>query len=273
MMKKCFPLLVLLGCCSVMSYAQQKKSGTPAAAADTAKRPTTPTAPRPPQTGPRPYKEVITDKAITRKGLFTVHKLEDKWFFEMGDSLLGRDVLVVNRISKAPINTRSGFIGYAGDEINENVIRFDKGPNNKIWLRNISYSVYAKDSSKPMYKSVQASNIQPIAASFDIKAFSKDSAGIVIDVTDFVNGDNDILYFASYFKTALRIGGVQPDKSYISDIKTFPINTEIKTVKTYNKMPAPGLFPGAPSGPTGNATFELNSSLMLLPKNPMLTRF
>ena len=272
MMKKCFPLLVLLGCCSVMSYAQ-KKSSTPAAAADTAKRPAAPTAPRPPQTGPRPYKEVITDKATTRKGLFTVHKLEDKWFFEMGDSLLGRDVLVVNRISKAPINTRSGFIGYAGDEINENVIRFDKGPNNKIWLRNISYSVYAKDSSKPMYKSVQASNIQPIAASFDIKAFSKDSTGIVIDVTDFVNGDNDILYFASYFKSALRIGGVQPDKSYISDIKTFPINTEIKTVKTYNKMPAPSLFPGAPSGPTGNATFELNSSLMLLPKNPMRPRF
>lgn len=273
MMKKCFPLLVLLGCCSVMSYAQQKKSNTPVAAADTAKRPAAPIAPRPPQTGPRPYKEVITDKATTRKGLFTVHKLEDKWFFEMGDSLLGRDVLVVNRISKAPINTRSGFIGYAGDEINENVIRFDKGPNNKIWLRNISYSVYAKDSSKPMYKSVQASNIQPIAASFDIKAFSKDSTGIVIDVTDFVNGDNDILYFASYFKSALRIGGVQPDKSYISDIKTFPINTEIKTVKTYNKMPAPSLFPGAPSGPTGNATFELNSSLMLLPKNPMRPRF
>jgi hypothetical protein len=273
MMKKCFPLLVLLGCCSVMSYAQQKKSSTPAAAADTAKRPATPMAPRPPQTGPRPYKEVITDKATSRKGLFTVHKLEDKWFFEMGDSLLGRDVLVVNRISKAPINTRSGFIGYAGDEINENVIRFDKGPNNKIWLRNISYSVYARDSSKPMYKSVQASNIQPIAASFDIKAFSKDSTGIVIDVTEFVNGDNDILYFASYFKSALRIGGVQPDKSYISDIKTFPINTEIKTVKTYNKMPAPSLFPGAPSGPTGNATFELNSSLMLLPKNPMRPRF
>lgn len=272
MMKKCFPLLVLLGCCSVMSYAQQKKSGAPAAA-DTAKRPTAPAAPRPPQTGPKPYKEVITDKATSRKGLFTVHKLDDKWFFEMGDTLLGRDVLVVNRISKAPVNTRSGFFGYAGDEINENVIRFEKGPNNKIWLRNISYSVYAKDSSKPMYKSVQASNIQPIAAAFDIKAFSKDSSGIVIDVTDFVNSDNEILFFASYFKSSLRLGGVQPDKSYISEIKSYPINTEIKTVKTYSKMPAPSLFPGAPAGPAGNATFELNSSLVLLPKSLMQPRF
>src|SRR5688500_6913646 len=229
-MKKCF-LLVLLGWYSVMVFAQQKKSVTPPTAADTTKRPA-PAATRPPLTGPKPYKEVITDKATTRKGLFTVHKLEDKWFFELCDSLLNRDVLVVNRISKAPINTRAGFFGYAGDEINENVIRFEKGPNNKIFLRNISYSVYAKDSSKPMYKSVLNSNIQPIAAAFDIKAFSKDSSGIVIDITDFLNSDNDILFFASYFKSSLRIGGVQPDKSYITDIKSFPINTEIKTVKT-----------------------------------------
>jgi hypothetical protein len=270
-MKKCF-LLVLLGWYSVMAFAQQKKSVTPPAAADTAKRPASP-GPRPPQTGPKPYKEVITDKATTRKGLFTVHKLEDKWYFELADSLLNRDVLIVNRISKAPINTRAGFFGYAGDEINQNVIRFEKGPNNKIFLRNISYSVYAKDSSKPMYKSVLNSNIQPIAAAFDIKAFSKDSTGVVIDITDFINSDNDILFFASYFKSSLRIGGVQSDKSYITDIKSFPINTEIKTVKTYSKTPAPGLFPGMSAGPAGNATFELNSSLVLLPKAPMRPRF
>lgn len=272
MMKKCFSLLVVLACCSVMSFAQHKRSRTSAPAADTAKRPV-PAAPKPPATGPKPYKDVITAKANTRKGLFTVHKQENKWYFELADSLLGRDVLVVNRISKAPINTRAGFFGYAGDEINENVIRFEKGPNNKIFLRNISYSVYAKDSSKPMYKSVQNSNIQPIAAAFDIKAFSNDSAGFVIDVTDFINSDNDILFFASYFKSSLRIGGVQLDKSYISDIKTFPINTEIKTVKTYTKTPAPSPFPGVPPTPAGNATFELNSSLVLLPKVPMRPRF
>src|SRR6185503_5373371 len=89
----------------------------------------------PSRPGPKPYKDVITDKAITKKGLFWVHKIEDKWFFEFGDSLLGRDLLVVNRISKAPIDTRSGFAGFAGDEINENVVRFEKGPNNKIFLR------------------------------------------------------------------------------------------------------------------------------------------
>src|SRR6188472_3844906 len=51
----------------------------------------------PPKTGPKPYKEVITDKAITRNGLFIVHKNEEKWFFEIRDSILGKDILVVNR--------------------------------------------------------------------------------------------------------------------------------------------------------------------------------
>ncbi|NML19277.1 zinc-dependent metalloprotease [Pseudoflavitalea sp. G-6-1-2] len=259
-------LLVAAGCIAISAAAQDKKQAPPTAP------PAAPPAPQKP--GPKPFKEVITDKAITRKGLFSVHKVDDKWFFEMPDSLIGRDILVVNRISKAPIDTRSGFMGFAGDEINENVIRFEKGPNNKIFLRNISYSVYAKDSTKPMYKTVQINNIQPIAASFDVKAVSKDSAGAVFEITDFISGDNDIFFFAPYIKTALRLGGMQPDKSYIVDVRSYPINTEIKTVKTYSKAPPPPMMPGMPSAASGgNATFELNTSLVLLPKVPMKPRY
>ena len=226
------------------------------------------------KSGPKPYKDVITDKAITKKGLFQVHRVDDKWFFEIGDSALGRDILIVNRISKAPADTRSGFFGYAGDEINENVIRFERGPNNKVFLRKLSFTVYAKDSTKPMYKSVMNSNIQPIAAAFDIKAFSKDSSGTVIELTEFMNGDNDILFFAPFFKTALRIGGVQSDKSYIVDVRTYPINIEIKTVKTYNRSSFSST-PGSPAtqAASGNATFELNSSMVILPSVPMRPRY
>jgi hypothetical protein len=270
-LKKCMFMLVAAGSLTLSVNAQNRR---PVVTADTAKpKPTVPTMPAPPKAGPRPFKEIITDKAISRKGLFAVHKVEDKWFFEIGDSLLGKDVLIVNRISKAPADTRAGFFGYAGDEINENVIRFEKGPNNKIFLRNISFSVYSKDSTKPMYKSVQNSNIQPIAAAFDIKAFSKDSTGSVIDLTDYINGDNDIMFFASFFKTALRLGGFQPDKSYIVDVKSYPLNTEIKTVKTYSKSSGPSIPGLMPAGPTGNATFELNTSIVLLPTVPMRPRY
>jgi len=223
--------------------------------------------------GPKPFKDVITDKAITRKGLFIVHKVDEKWYLEIPDSLLGRDVLIVSRISKSAADTRAGFLGFAGDEINENVVRFEKGPNNRVYLRNISYNTYARDSTKPMYRAVMNSNIQPIAASYDIKAFNRDSTGTVLDFTDYMNGDNDILFFQSGIKTALRLGALQSDKSYIVDVKTFPINTEIKTVKTYSKSSGPSLPGIPPMGPTGNATFELNTSIILLPAKPMHSRF
>lgn len=205
--KKLCLLVIAAGCFAQIGIAQNRRPATP---------PTTPPSippvatASPFKTGPKPYKEVITEKASTKKGLFHVHKIEEKWFFEIGDSVLGRDMLIVNRISKAPADTRSGFLGYAGDEINENVIRFEKGPNNKIFLRNISFTVYAKDSTKPMYKSVMNSNIQPIAAAFDIKAFSKDSTGVVIEFTDFINGDNDILFFASFLKRPCASVGFNP---------------------------------------------------------------
>ena len=272
--KRCVLLVAFTG--SLYTGTSQDRRQTPPRPANTSIDTSKPRPGlTPPKPGPKPYKEVITSKAVTRKGLFTIHKLDDKYFFEMGDSIMGRDILIVNRISKAPINTRAGFLGFAGDEINENVIRFERGPNNRVFLRNISFSVYAKDSTKPMFKTVQNSNIQPIAASFDIKAFSADSAGVVLDLTDYISTDNDIFFFAPSVKTALRIGGVQADKSYIVDVKTYPINTEIRTVKTYSKSPGgASMFPGMPSAaPAGNATFELNSSIVILPKSPMRPRY
>ncbi len=225
-------------------------------------------------TGPKPYKEIITDKAVSDTGLFTVHKVEDKYYFEIPDSLLGRDMLVVNRISKAAAGMRvGGFFGYAGDYIGQNVIRFEKGPNNKVFLRSLSFAEYTKDSTSPMFTAVNNSNIQPIAAAFDIKSLGKDSTGVVIDMTDYISGDNDVLHFSSNVKSALRISGIQSDKSYIVGVKSYPINIEMKTVKTYSRSSGMSLPGAGPSASGGNLTVELNSSLVMLPKKPMQPRY
>jgi hypothetical protein len=150
------------------------------------------------RTGPRPYNEVITSKAKTTKGLFTVHFVDDKYFFEIPDSVLNREILVVNRISKSAAGSRAGFLGYAGDQIGDNVISFEKSQNNKIFLRSISYQEVGRDSAG-MFQSVRNSNLQPIVAAFDIKAFARDSVtgtkGSVVDVTDYLSSDNDVLFF------------------------------------------------------------------------------
>jgi len=238
-------------------------------------------------TGPRPYKDIITDKAKTDEGLFKVHKVDDKYFFEIADSLLGRDIMVVNRVTKSSINSPKGFGGYAGDQINESVIRFERAPGNKIYLKSVSYAIMSKDSTQPMYQAVMNSNIQPISASFDIRAFSKDSTGEVIEMTDYLNSDNDIIAFASgsgtstsvlIGKSSFQAGALQTDKSYISGIKSFPMNIEVSSIKTYSKTAALGLggFGGggvsSSVGSQNNITLEINSSFVLLPARPMTPR-
>ena len=230
--------------------------------------------------GPRPYSEIITSKAKTSKGLLTIHRLDDKYFFEIPDSLLNREILVVNRISKAPAGARAGFLGYAGDEISENVITFEKGPANKIFLRSISYSEQGRDSAG-MYQSVRNSNLQPINAAFPVAAFHTDSAtnakSSVVELTDYLMGDNDILFFDTRVKRQLGLNSYQRETSYVIDAQTFAGNVEIQTAKTYMRTPPaqPGQITLSVGGPsTGTpTTFELNSSMILLPKLAMKPRY
>jgi hypothetical protein len=231
---------------------------------------------------PRPYKSVITDKAFTRAGLFKVHRVDDHYFFEIPDSLLGREILVVARIAKAGAEVRSAD-GYAGDQIGSTVIRFEKGPANRIFLRKISYNTYSPDSTKAMYQAVQRSNIQAIAAAFNIAAYSPDKDASVIDVTDYINSDSEIFFFGSpQAKQRWRMGNIFADRSYIDNIRSFKTNIEIATVKTYAQTAAQQLGGrgGAPTpaigggnASTGAVTVELNTSMLILPKMPMHPRY
>lgn len=208
------------------------------------------------------YKEVITTKAVTDIGLFTVHRVAGRYFFEIPDSLLERDILIVSRIAKSAAGNRplQGFLGYAGDEIGESIIRFSKGPDNKLFIKTISFTERSLDSSENgLYRTVHNSNLQPIVAAFDIKTYGLDSA-CVVDVTDYCNGDNNVLFFDASIKKQFDLGAVQTDKSYILAIESFPINVELQTVKTYVKG-------------EGTATYELNTSIVMLPKDIMKPRY
>lgn len=269
---KMYTLLVVAAMLSTGVWAQKKIPGTPptvTTGSDTSK----PKTPPKKTNEPKPYNEVITANAVTGVGFLTVHKVDDRYFIEIPDSMLNRDILIVNRISKAAADNRVGFFGYGGDQIGNNVIQFEKGPNHKLFIKSISNREVSKDSTKDgMYRSVKNSNLQPLEASFDIKAYSKNGAGVVIDATDYINGDNDILFFNSRLKKSLSLTQLLADRSYIIGIKSFPMNMEIQTLKTFNKTTPP--VPGNPmSGSTTPVTYELNSSIVLLPKEPMKPRY
>jgi len=215
----------------------------------------------------KPYKEVVPPGTITTSGLFKVHKSNDKYLFEIPDSLLGRDMLVVGRIAKGSSEFRFMLGTYSGDQIGEKVIRFEKGNGNKIMLKTISYKERSADSSaNGLYRSLLNNNLQSIQAVFSIKAINDSAKSSVIEVTDYVNSDNSILFFDPALRNFMGLAMMAPDRSYIEDIRSYPMNVEVKTVRTYNSRPFP-------NGETRTYSFELNSSIVLLPATPMQPRF
>ena len=228
------------------------------------------------RTGPKPYKDVITAKAITSKGLFTIHKIEEKYFFEISDSLFGREIMAVTRFSRV-----AGGAGvYGGELANQQVVRFEKGPENKVFMRVVTVISVANDSSQPIFRAVRNSNLDPIAAAFEIKSLGKDSSGVVIDMTDFFKGDNLPVSINANVKRRFSLGGIQSDRSYIESIRTFPINTEIRTVKTFSSTASGGPASSSPfpsptipaAAASGSVTIETNTSFIILPSAPMRKR-
>ncbi|QES88571.1 zinc-dependent metalloprotease [Rhizosphaericola mali] len=215
----------------------------------------------------KPYKEVIIDKAITQKGLFTVHKVGEKYFFEIENSLFNKDILAVTRLSKST----PGAGNFGGEEVGERMVYWKKGPNNKVFL-NVSALVSIADSTDMISKAVANSNLDPILASFPIKAFNTDSSSVVIDITDFLLSDSPILTFDAGDKKSYNLSSQIGDRSYVESIKSFPINTEIKTIRTYAATPSsgPGGLPAASLA--GAVTLGLNCSFVKLPEVPMRQR-
>lgn len=198
--------------------------------------------------------------SISRKGMLNVEKVGKDWFLEVPDSLLGKDILSVTRYTSTPSN--SGQFG--GEECNEQVVFFQMNPDSTLLLRS-RMTVNVADSTDAISKAINVSNEHPIIAAFPLE---KHKDGLMrIKVTGFLNSDH-ALGMMSYAKKSFSLGPQDQSLSYIEDIKTFPTNTEIRLVKTYNS-PAGYLMASAM---TGKVTFGLNISLVLLPEEPMQPR-
>ncbi|WP_367864985.1 zinc-dependent metalloprotease [Pedobacter sp. WC2423] len=257
-------LLVIAGICflgtvcSETASAQKKSKKTATTAAPA------PTIPAPKKEGLKPFSEVITAKARTKNGLFKTYKVDDKWYFEIPDTLLNREMLVVTRLNKVPSGVSVGNQQYGGEELNDQVWQWERR-GKQVFIRVPSYSVRA-DSTSDMYQSVKNSNLSTILASFEIKAYNKDTTGVVIDVTDFYNGDVVAIGATDALRKAYKASALDAGRSYIDTIKTFPINIEVVTSKTYRSAESPI------DNSIGAVTFEFNTSMLLLPKTPVKAR-
>ena len=240
MSKLLYVLPLALTLCAAPAQARKKKNETPPAK--------------------------VEKKAPIAKGFFGVQREKDDVFFVIPDSLLRRPMLVTTRF----ISTPAGAQVYGGELANSKMLTWERH-NNQLLLRAEMFESLA-DSTQRIWKSVEASAENPIVAAFKIEETLADSTAKLkqyrIKVTDFLKGDNPVTSLETYRKAGFDIGALRGDLSYIDTVKTFPINTEIQTVKTFSAKP--NKIPSA--AVTGLVTLRLNTSFVLLPENLMRSR-
>ena len=202
------------------------------------------------------YSDIITDKAVSDLGIFDVHKVEDKYYFELNDSILGRDMMMVTRVVKM-----SNEIPLSAHKLSEQVIKWEKFDRN-ILLRVASFSKFANDSL-PINEAVSNSNFEPIIYSFNIATENKKNKSYLIDVTNLFNSDIKAFGFPQSRRKSYNILSLDSKLSFIESIKSFPLNTEVRHIKTYKSS----------DSRYGQVSMLLNNSIILLPKTPMRRRY
>ncbi len=222
---------------------------------------------------PRPYDRVITREAKSKTGVFTVHQVRNSWFYEIPKSELDKDFLWVNQIARTTLGQ-----GYGGQELANRVVRWERH-GNRILLRSVNYSMVA-DPKDPIALAVRDANNATIIQSFPVAAWGKDDAA-VIDVTRFFASDVPELSA----RQRLSATTMDPNRSFIEKISTFPQNVEVESTQTYVRnppqggggaAPAPGPGRGGQAGAgmaIGSATLVMHYSMVKLPEKPMMPRY
>jgi hypothetical protein len=218
---------------------------------------------------PQPYDKVITKDAKTKNGIFKVHQVKDKYYYEIPKSELGKEFLWVTQIAKTTVG-----VGYGGQALGNRVVRWEQNEN-RVFLRNINYSVVA-DPKTPISEAVRNANNDAILMSFPVAAFGPNNESVVIDVSRLFTTD------IQEFSARQRLGATTMDttRSFIERISPYPTNIEAEATHTYTRIATPagagGNAPGGGFGQgqmnPGSASVVLHYSMVKLPENPMMPR-
>ena len=214
---------------------------------------------------PRPYNRVITAQAKTDDGIFKVHRIGERVYFEIPKAELGKDFLWVNQIKKTTLG-----VGYGGQALGRRVVRWERN-GNRVLLRSVSYSIVA-DPTAPIAEAVQAANYDPIILAFNIEAIGPNDAPVIEATRMFTS---EVPEFSARQRLGAR--GFDPSRSFLEKTTSFPENVNIEVTQTYTSpadaAPAGGRAGGRGAAPLPpSATVLMHYSMVKLPEQPMMPR-
>ena len=178
------------------------------------------------------YEKLMKKGGSFQQGLFDVRHIEKDWYFEIPEAALGRLFLAVTRFVSVP----QDFGMLSGEEVNYNTVYFERYDDKTMFLRSWAHSQTA-DPKSNISELVRKATIDPIVYKFDIIGKDKKTGKMLVNVTKLFKGDNKIAGFTANDRTQVKLGTLQDDRTFIDTIKTYPINIEVSTLRTYAANP------------------------------------
>jgi hypothetical protein len=209
------------------------------------------------QQGPQPYNRVITAEAQTSAGLFKVHRISERLYFEIPRAELGKDMVIMRRV-----------VAGSGNDGNMTVTWNREG--NRILLRRKTYNVSAQTAGA-ISRAVDNLNYGAIIAAFNIEAFGPDSAAVIETTRLFTTNISDFV----------GVQQISNDRNWIEWARAWPENVGIEATQTGQAAAAEGRRGGPPpdeppggrrGGGGGVQSARLHWSIRKLPEQPMMPR-
>jgi hypothetical protein len=212
---------------------------------------------------PRPYRQVITDRAVTQAGLFKVHRLGERLYFELPASQMNREMLLVSRPIASTLQDPGGFFG-GGTRL---IVQWERD-GNRVVLRAKRHNLVA-DTTTAIWRQVENFRLGPVLANYAVAAYGPDSAA-VIDVSDL---------FLSNIPELSPVEGIVRNRSWVERTWAFPENVAVEVTQSGQARPAAtegGRGGGGGAGgqpPLRSQTARVHFSMVNLPDVPMMPRW
>jgi len=215
-----------------------------------------------PDPQPRAYGTVITPRAITKSGVFKIHSVGSRLYFEIPRAELGKDYVIVTTLAGTPDE-----IGIRGTQGGNNLVRFERR-DNRIFVREAAYRDIIADTASSQRMAAELIGVTKILAALNIEAYGPDSSAVVEVTRMFTGGVPEY--------TALgRRATVDAARSYIERFAAYSRNVNVTAVQSFTPQgaaPGGGGFPGAPAAATAPTTEKYTFSIAKLPDIPMQPR-
>jgi hypothetical protein len=214
---------------------------------------------------PRPYDRVITREAKSDEGIFTVHRIGDRLYYEIPAAQLDKEFLWVSQIARTTVG-----VGQGGQAIGNRVVRWERR-GNRVLLRGVSYTIVA-DRTLPIAQAVDAANNDTILMAFNVEAEGPNDAP-VIDVTRLFT--TEVPEFSA--RARVRSSNFDANRSFVERAVSFPENIEVEATHTYatpvqvnNNQNNPQAAANALR--PGSSSVVMHYSMVKLPDQPMMPR-